>query len=124
MQSGADSESLAAAKWTAWRPVERRPANAGQTHIFARHRNVLRAQLIPSKCERHAGQSLYVPLAVQLPSNGLGLPPNWKHSGNFLETSRHALQKWKLSVNILENFRALTALADKWRTHPRICLPV
>jgi len=29
-----------------------------------------------------------------------------------------------LSGNFLETFRALTALADKWQTHPRFCLPV
>jgi len=42
--------------------LKRRPANAGQTCIFARHRNVLSARGIPAKRGHHAGQTLYVPL--------------------------------------------------------------
>ena len=51
-----------AANWTAVRLIEGRPAIAGQTRVFARHRNVLSSLWIPSKRENHAGQSLYVPL--------------------------------------------------------------
>ena len=86
-RSGADSRPLRLQIGRRGGPAERRPANAGQTRVFARHRNVLGAQWIPSKCEQHAGQSLYVPLPI---STGF----EWSGTAAELETF------WRLLVNL------------------------
>lgn len=117
-------KDLSVANWSAVRPVERRPANARQTLVFARHRNALTTQWIPAKREPRARQFLYVPLPVSTVFDRSGTPAELETFWKLLGNSRRALRKWKLSVNILETFRALTALADKRPTHPRFCLPV
>jgi hypothetical protein len=75
--------ALSAANCPALRPVKGCPANAGQACIFAGHRNVLGAQRIPAKGERHAGRFLYVPLPVVAAVEAIQTAV----FGNILETS-------------------------------------
>jgi len=100
--------------------VKRCPANAGQSCIFARHRNVLSAQWIPSNHEHGARQSLYVLPPVSAAFEWLGsaaeLETFWKLLVNLAAYAPELETCWKL----FGNFRAPDCLGRQMADAPSI----